>query len=268
MAEYDLQPLIQSNDSAIYENDEATNAFFARSVLGCAEVLHEIMSAMLGGLEDADHRVRMCAVEGATTLYKRPVLAGLAADLPQRITAQATKGANIDERCTCVLALGDLDGLPEAFLDDSSLAVRLCAALASKNSTKAMGTLIRIVCEHTTEVDGLFVDRPPQFFGHARFAIVSKLVKEAPRFDQIVDAAIALLPLASSYTVDYDWGRLLTKAFPDGTGTISTDAQRRYLAALVAHPQLWDPRNGNAGLCFKKAGLPYDRGRCAALVRL
>jgi hypothetical protein len=69
----------------------------------------------------------------------------------------------------------------------------------------------------------------------------------------------------SKHCVDHDWGRLLVKAFPDGKGIVETEAQRRYLSALVEKAELWDPANGNASLKFMQAGLPYDRDRCAQL---
>jgi hypothetical protein len=52
-----------------------------------------------------------------------------------------------------------------------------------------------------------------------------------------------------------------------GRGRITTEAQRRFLEALVNKEELWDPHFGNASLWFQKAHLPYDRRLCAKIIR-
>jgi hypothetical protein len=69
--------------------------------------------------------------------------------------------------------------------------------------------------------------------------------------------------VTAKFCVDFDWGPWLAAVFADGTGTIKTEAQRRFLGALVNKQELWDSTFGNAFKWFKQAGLPYDRDDCA-----
>jgi hypothetical protein len=264
-ARYDIDPLLESDDhGAVYEDEEAANSLYARSILGCVEVAPELMKAILQGLNDPDHGVRMEAVAGATRLYRIPSIAREAEDFPVRLLSRAMQAGNLDERCTCILALGNLDCSPVQFLEDPSPAVRMCAALAPAlaKDERALAELIRLLREHASEIDTWFTDRPPQFWGHPRFAVVTRLAWHLKDFDRLVDAAIAVVGVAAKQTVDRDWGPLLAAAFPEGDGVVRTDSQRRYLRALTDRADLWDPRYGNAELWFKKAGLPYDRKEC------
>jgi hypothetical protein len=86
-------------------------------------------------------------------------------------------------------------------------------------------------------------------------------------FDRLVKAAVAVASVTHKYCVDFDWGPLLAAAFPDGSGIIKTPAQRCFLDTLARKRDLWDSSFGNASLWFKKAGLPYDRKACAAMVK-
>jgi hypothetical protein len=145
----------------------------------------------------------------------------------------------------------------------------MCAALAPSLATNSTATAILLdtLEKHAGELDNWFVERPPQFRLRARFAVVAQLVERVTDFEQLADAAVAVARIASKYCVDHEWGPLLAKAFPDGTGKVKTAAQRRYLGALLENAELWDPTNGNASLLFMKLGLPYDRNLCAELVK-
>jgi hypothetical protein len=100
-----------------------------------------------------------------------------------------------------------------------------------------------------------------------RFAVVARLVERVTEFERLAGAAEAVAAVTSKYCVDFDWGPLLAAAFPDGSGVVKSEAQRRFLGALVKNAELWDPRLGNAFKWFRKAGLPYDRQACAERVR-
>lgn len=97
--------------------------------------------------------------------------------------------------------------------------------------------------------------------------MVAAAIERVGDFERLLPAAVALARIATKYTVDFDWGPLLLAAFPDGAlPERLSEAQRRNLSALVDNPDLWDPRLGNASLVFKRAGLPYERDACRALV--
>jgi hypothetical protein len=269
MAAFDLDPILDSeDDEALYGNEDATNSFFARAVLGCIRVAPVLMKVMLEGLANSSPRVRACAAMGAATLAKTKALRNHAKDLESRLLALARAAKDTDERSAHVLALGELGYSPNAFLDDPSPAVRMCAALAPDlmGNSAAINELLTALERHAGEIDSWFVERPPQFAFRPRFSVIARLVQQVKDFDRLVNAAIAVVDVTSSSCVDFDWGYLLVSAFSDSSGIIKTDAQRRFLGALVKHQELWDPPLENAYKWFKQAGLPYDREACATRV--
>ena len=145
----------------------------------------------------------------------------------------------------------------------------MCAALAPSLATEraAINELLNALEHHVGEIDGWFVETPPQFEMRPRFSVVRRLIEQVKDFDRLVDAGMAVASITAKYCVDYDWGPLLAAAFPGGRGTIKTEAQRRFLNALVKKSELWDPTFGNAHNWFSRAGLPYDRKECGELVR-
>ncbi|MBO0759245.1 MAG: hypothetical protein J2P54_25680 [Bradyrhizobiaceae bacterium] len=71
LAGHDIDHLIILDDeAALYEDETAANAFFARSVLSCVAVTPILMKVMLDGLENANSRIRARAAMGAVTLAK------------------------------------------------------------------------------------------------------------------------------------------------------------------------------------------------------
>ncbi|MEU1035790.1 hypothetical protein ABZ402_45385 [Streptomyces mirabilis] len=78
---------------------------------------------------------------------------------------------------------------------------------------------------------------------------------------------MALIPLASDYTVDRDWGPLLVKAFPTGyrPGLPLSAAQRELLQAVTANDNCWG-NIGNKIRWLREAGLPEQRDAIRALL--
>jgi hypothetical protein len=269
LASFDIDPLLDSaDDEARYGNEDAANAFYARAILGCVQVAPVLLEVMLEGLANADSRVRACASMGAVTLAKIGSLRNQVKDLESRLLALARTTQSTDERSAHVLALGDLGVAPVSFLEDPSPVVRMCAALAPSlaDNVAAVAELVNAL-KHAGNIDNWFVEKPPQFSMRPRFAVVARLVERVTEFEWMVDAAIAVVRITSVSCVDFDWGPLLAAAFPDGSGLVKTDAQRRFLGELVKRTELWEPGIGNALKWFKKAGLPYDRRDCAKRVR-
>jgi hypothetical protein len=266
MAAFDIEPFLSSeDDEALYEHEDAANSFYARAILGCIRVAPILVNVMLEGLVHSSPRVRAYAAMGAMTLAKTEPLRSYAKDLESRLLALARATHNSDERSVYVLALGDLGFSPIGFLEDSSPAVRMCAALAPSLAANpvAINELLNALEQHAGEIDDWFVDKPPQFPMRPRFPVVARLIQQVKDFDRLVNAAIALVAVTAKYCVDSDWGPLLAAAFSDGSGSVKTEAQRRFLGALVQKRELWDSTFGNASLWFKKTGLPYDRQACA-----
>jgi hypothetical protein len=260
---YDLTPLIDSgDDDTLYGDEDAANAFYARSILGCARVAPVLMEVMLEGLSNPEPRVRACAAMGAAKLVQSGPMQSYRNEVESRLMEMA-RTADTDERSAHVLALGECGISPRAFLSDPSPAVRMCAALAPSLATDptALAELIEAL-KHAHSIDSWFVERPPQFSMRPRFAVVKRIVEQVTEFERLVDAAVAVAGITSKYCVDNDWGPLLAAAFPDGKGIVTSEAQRRFLGALVKKAELWDRTNGNAYKWFERAGLPYDRLAC------
>jgi hypothetical protein len=266
MAAFDIAPFLDDSqdDEALYENEEAINSFYARSILDCIRVAPVLMRVMLEGLDHTSPRVRACAAMGAATLSNTESLRCHSKEVESRLLLLARSAENSDERSTHVLALGDLGFSPEAFLEDRSPGVRMCAALAPSLAAHpaAIAELIRDL-ENAADIDGWFVERPPQFSMRPRFTVVARLVERVKDFERLVSAAEAVVRVTWKFGVDFDWGPMLVAAFPDGRGLVRTEAQRRFVRALVSKAEMWDPSCGNAYKWFKQAGLPYDRSLCA-----
>jgi len=266
---HDLDALIDAGDDDALYDESTGEAFYARALLGCVRAAPALVAVMLEGLTDADPVVRAHASAGAVALAKCEPMRGHLSEFESRLTALARTAQDADERSAHVLALGDLGAALADLLEDPSPAVRICAALTPGLAGNAAATseLLDALKHHAADIDGWFTNTPPQFSFRPRFSVVARLVEQVKDFELLVDAAVAVLPVATKYTVDYDWGPLLAAAFPDGSGVVKTEAQRRFLAALVDRRQLWDAKFWNPREWFQKAGLPYDRQACAELVR-
>jgi hypothetical protein len=269
LAAFDIDPFLDAEDDEdLYGNEDAANAFYARALLGCIRVAPVLMQVMREGLGNACPRVRACAAMGAVTLAKSEALRHEAKAIESRLLLLAQVAQDTDERSAHVLAMGDLGGSPIVFLDDPSPAVRMCAALAPSLATNpaAIDELLKTLERHAGQIDDWFVEKPPQFAMRPRFPVVARLIQQVRDFDRLVHAAIAVVGVTAKFCVDFDWGPLLAAAFVDASGIVKTEAQRRFLSALVKKQELWDSTFGNAFKWFKQAGLPYDRNVCARRV--
>ncbi|AFE07186.1 hypothetical protein COCOR_06872 [Corallococcus coralloides DSM 2259] len=267
MARYDLAPFLDADDDALYEDEEAVNAFYATALLGCAEAVPVLVEPVLASLDHPDSGVRAQAATTAVLLARMPEAFGDAQRqaLALRLTAMARATTNTDERSTLVLMLGELGDVPSAFLEDASPAVRVCAAMAKGLATNEAATreLLQALEHHAAQMDDWFQERPPPFELRPRFYVLERLLERVKDFDRLLPVAVTLARITTKHCVDMEWGPLLAAAFPAGDGQVRTDAQRRFLSELVANADLWDPTFGNPGQWFRKAGLPYQRNACA-----
>ncbi|MEV6302988.1 hypothetical protein AB0M02_26470 [Actinoplanes sp. NPDC051861] len=252
------------DDSEIYGDEILANAVYARAVQGCRDVTPALLAAGTESLSDQDQDVRGAAahlVESCRSVLS-PADAAAVAD---RLTTLAA-GAAPDERAALVLSLGELGFRPGSFLDDPHPGVRACAALAPAlaDDPRATAELLAALADPSA-IEGWFATRPPQFSMHVRFPLVHAAIARVDDPADLLPAALAIAPIAGVHTVRDDWGPLLHAFFPAGPGDALSPAQKHYLNALVANPDLWVPTNGTAGLVFRDAGLPYDREECRAL---
>jgi hypothetical protein len=63
-------------------------------------------------------------------------------------------------------------------------------------------------------------------------------------------------------------GPLLAAAVPDGSGTVTKEAQRRFLGAVISRADLWDFNLGNPLKWLRKAGPPFDLQECERRIKV
>jgi hypothetical protein len=248
-------------------DEVVVNALEARAVLDCRRIAPEMFAAVLAQLDNADHRVRMSAANALRALARHPDLQEQRETVRAKLE-DAAKRASTDERAALVLTIGQLGWAPREFLDDPHRGVRACAALAPALAGDPVATSeILAALQDPVATDRWFEVQLPQLDGAVRFALVEAALSRVDDFDVLAPAAEAVARNANKYTVDRDWGPLLVAAFPQPVLHSSelTDAQRRYLGALVTNDDLWDRRYGQPLNWFRRVGLPYDREECAHL---
>ncbi|MDR1076256.1 MAG: hypothetical protein LBL59_08195 [Xanthomonadaceae bacterium] len=239
-------------------------ALYARSVLGCLDVMPGVQMAMERSLDGDDPHVRVIASSGLANIVRLPDGLQYREGAVARIRDCAETAIDSNERAIQVLALGTIGMEVSDYLDDPAVPVRLCAALAPNlaDHERATGVLIESMERHGAEIDGWFKYRPPQFAGWPRFAVVAALLERVSDFERLAGVAIVIARISHANHVDHDWGPLLCAAFIEGDGQVRTRSQYRYLDALVNNESLWNPRLGNAHRWFHQAGLVYDREDC------
>ncbi|WP_433087966.1 hypothetical protein ACQP1P_18755 [Dactylosporangium sp. CA-052675] len=242
----------EDDDEAIYGDELLGNAVYARAIAGCRAVVPAILAAAQAALSDPDPGVRAAAGHaiGACAAVLPPA-PGL-----QELLAGRAATAGPDERAALVLAMGELGLAPRAFLSDPHPGVRACAALAPALADDPAATReLLATLRDPAATDTWFTSKPPQLPTRVRFPLIAAAVERVADPAQLLPAALALAPVATVHTVHGDWGPLL-KALPE-------PQRAEYLRALAANEDLWDPRNGSAGLVFGELGLPYDRAAYA-----
>lgn len=248
-------------------DETVVTALDARAVLDCRRIAPDLFGPVYAQLDHPDPRVRMSAGNALHALLRHPALEPQVRPV-RALLLELAERAGPAERAACVLTIGQLGGRPQRFLADPHPGVRACAALAPGLAGNQAATReILTALQDPAAADSWFEVPLPQLEGKVRFALVDAALARVDDFTELLPAARAVARVASKYTVDRDWGPLLSAAFPapapehDGL----TEAQRSYLAALVANDELWDRRYGNPAYWFERVGLPYDREACARL---
>ena len=116
---------------------------------------------------------------------------------------------------------------------------------------------------------------------HLRFHVLTVLldrVKASGAENTVVEAICTLIhKRAGRYFVEMEWGRVLNWAFPERIVSLPhegelaplpdapTQTQLAVLQALCDKKEIWDPRNENASLAFKRVQLPFDRLRLQSI---
>ncbi|MCX4804357.1 HEAT repeat domain-containing protein [Streptomyces sp. NBC_01214] len=238
------------------------------AIRACRSIRPELYDAVEPILDDPHPDTREAALATVTLLLKAPDLAEFVPRAAQRLRSVLEADGSRRERASALLAMGAWGQDTTGFLNDPDPAVRACAALAPgcAHLTRATAVLLEAL-QNPAEVDQWFPDPLPQVDGWFRFTLLKAVLDRVDAFEDLAPAAAALIPLASDYTVDCDWGPLLVKAFPNGHGPGQplTVAQRELLQAVTANEECWG-NMGNKIRWLREAGLPEQRDAIRAVL--
>lgn len=260
------------SDEAWSEPGTIVDDMCASAVFELLGLVTEVLAALGIFLTDENQSVRESAIEAVgnwASLNRADPIGAVSA-----LEKQLEKATSRDERARLVLALGELGVDLSRLLTDGDPAIRACAALSIK-SVAGTAELIAALAEPQLS-DTWFGSRPAAFRGRPRYTLQAELLSRQLSFEELLPTALAIVPLATAMSADYDWGPLLAAAFPEvafapgqhpDPPQALSKAQRTFVAALVDNDSLWDPRSGNASLARMKVGLPDDRSEVATLLR-
>jgi len=237
------------------------------AVRACRAIRRDLYLAVAPFMSSEDEPVREAAIAAAGPLLAAPELADLLPAAAGRLEKLA-QGAAARERAGIALTLGRCGIAPRGLLADPDPAVRTCAALTpALDEDPAARAEVHRALEDPAAADSWFTQPLPQLDGKFRFALVTALLRRAATFEEILAPALAIARMTSAYTVDFDWGPLLAKAFPvsySHQGRLSR-AQHQFLAAIAANNQCWGAI-ANPALWLRRAGLPASRDALLALL--
>ncbi|GAQ74834.1 HEAT repeat protein [Streptomyces turgidiscabies] len=238
------------------------------AIHACRSIRRELYDAVEPFLDDPHPDTREAALGAVTLLLKAPDLAELVPRAARRLRSVLAADGSRRERSSAALAMGAWGQDTTGLLNDPDPAVRTCAALASGCAHMPDATAVLLeALQNPVEADHWFSDPLPQFDGWLRFTLLETVLDRVDAFEDLAPAAMALIPLASDFTVDRDWGPLLVKAFPTGycPGLPLSAAQRELLQAVTTNANCW----GNIGNKFRwlrEVGLPEQRDAIRTLL--
>jgi hypothetical protein len=238
-------------------------------VAACQAARPAIYQAVTTYLVDSDPVTREAALGAVGHLLNAPELRSRISDAASRLRAVLATSTDRRERAASVLTLAAWAQDTSDLLSDPDPAIRACAALAPLPADDPRPTAILLAALSEPHIaDHWFGTDPlPQLDGWLRFTLLQALLSRTTTLEEILDAALALVPMASDLTVERDWGPLLLRAFPRGNATemALTAAQRQLLTAIADKDDCWG-NIGNKIVWLRKAGLPTDRASFRALV--
>ncbi|SNS19165.1 hypothetical protein SAMN05216252_10415 [Actinacidiphila glaucinigra] len=267
-----LEWLGELAESAAYEDDgedqEDDGEEWAEEIAAieaCRAVRPQLFDAVAPWLDDADGIVREAALGAVTHLLRAPELADRIPAAAERLERIARGDGDRRERAGALLSLGSWGRDTGGLLTDADPAVRACAALGT-TAPGAVRALLDALADPAA-ADAWFDEPLPHFDGWFRFTLLRGLLDRARHFDEVLPAALALVPMCGQYTVDSDWGPLLASAFPEpyAPGRPLTAAQQAYLRALADRDACWGDI-ANRVSWLRSAGLPTQRDPLRALL--
>jgi hypothetical protein len=183
---------------------------------------------------------------------------------------------------SAAMMLGELGHDFSTLLAHSDRRMRLAAAMSSStlHDPRSVAELASALSEPEW-LEAEFPGGAAHLDMHLRFHVLTVLldrVKAGDAENTVVEAICTLIhKRARPFTVDMEWGRVLHWAFAERIVSLPhkgepaplpdapTQTQLAILQALCDKTELWDPKNGNASLAFKRVQLPFDRPRLRRL---
>jgi hypothetical protein len=176
------------------------------------------------------------------------------------------------------MILGELGHDFSTLLDHSDRRLRLAAAISPSTVQDPRSvTELASALSEPEWLEAAFPHGAAHLQFHLRFHVLAVLldrVKASDAANTVVQAICTLIrKRANDYTVEMEWGRVLHWAFPERVVSLPhagklaplpeapTPTQLAIIEALCDRSELWDPRNGNARLAFRRVQLPFERQR-------
>jgi hypothetical protein len=183
---------------------------------------------------------------------------------------------------SAAMVLGQMGSDFTGLLDHPDRRVRLAAAMSPSSSQDSRG--LRELAASLSEPEWLETEFPngaAHLSMQFRFYVLAALfqrVKSAEAEGAVVEAVCTLIrKRASRYTVELEWGPMLSWLFPERVVNLPrtgdpaplpqtlTATQRAVVQTLCDKRELWDKTNGTAGLAFMRVQLPFNRAEMQKL---
>jgi hypothetical protein len=227
-----------------------------------------IYQAVAPHLQATDPDIREAALATVSALFEGPEFADSVSEATQLLRDGLDHITERRERAVIVTTISAWGQDTSDLLSDPDPAIRACAALADTcaENPRATNEILQALRAPAT-VDEWFSEPLSYTEGPLRHALLAAAIERAT-FEELLPAALAMVPLSSNLTAADDWGPLLGAAFPSGyaQGNGLTAAQHRYLSALVERDAVW--RFGHLTVSWlQDVGLPTDRDEVKALLR-
>lgn len=272
------KPLPTDIDDAV-NNQEYFKAFVVTKRQLQALIRHSI-PVVQASLNHSDATTRTAAV--AAGLGALQVIPKDAAPLIELVNVIGSPHFDPGAWVSAAMVFGELGHDFSALFEHPDRRMRLAAAMSSStlHDPRSVAELASALSEPEW-LEAEFPSGAAHLALHLRFHVLTVLlerVKASDAENAVVEALCTLIrKRAHPYTADMEWGPVLHWAFSERIVSLPhegelaplpaalTQTQSAILRALYEKADLWNPRNGNASLAFKRVQLPFDRMRLGRL---
>ncbi len=269
---YSSMEVSDSSDEEAEDEDYFTACIVTPALL---RVLVEYSIPVIrASLEQSDKAIRTAAV--AAGLGVLQVVSEDGSDLNCILNVIGDSSYDPGTWISAAMVFGELGENLIEFLKSDDRRIRLAASMSASTASDARSVEeLAAAIAQPEWLEQEFPNGAAHVDMHLRFHVLGALlnrvdIETAPSF--VIDSICVLIKKkAGKYTVDAEWGRVLTWAFkerlvqlpqkddPAPLPDTVTRSQGNLLNTLFANDELWLPSNGNASLVYARIQLPYDR---------